>query len=147
MSGDVVTIHSRQDIEQRVKHVLLRINAWDYETPLAITLKPYTNPRSLSQNALSHKWYRELSESLIMEHTNATEQNMKLLMKRQFLGVEDIRVHGRIITDQVKHTSGLDKGEMCHYLDQVYNWAWEHNILLTVPENSEYQQLKNRQVE
>lgn len=144
--GDVVTIHSRKDIEQRTKHILKRINDWDYETPIAITLKPYTNPRTISQNALFHMWCREMSDYFIKKVPTSTPDNMKLMMKMKFLGLENIKIGNTTIHNQVKHSSSLDKGEMVHFLDQVYHWARDNGVLLTVPSDSEYQKLKNQQV-
>lgn len=145
--GDVVTIHSRKDIEQRTKHILKRINDWDYETPIAITLKPYTNPRTISQNAMLHMWCRQLSAHYLKKVDTATPENMKLMMKQRFLGVEDIKIGKTIIQSQVKHSSGLDKGAMVHFLDQVYHWGKDNGVLLSVPLDSEYEKLKNQQVE
>lgn len=144
--GDVVTIHSRKDIEQRTKYILARIKDWDYFAPLAITLKPYTNPRTISQNALLHMWCREMSDHFIKKIPTSTPDNMKLMVKMKFLGLEDIKVGKTIIQNQVKHSSDLDKGEMVHFLDQVYHWARDNGVLLTVPKESEYQKLKNQQV-
>jgi len=145
--GDMVTIHSRKDIEQRTKYILARIKDWDYFAPLAITLKPYTNPRTISQNALLHMWCRQLSAHYIKKVDTATPENMKLMMKQRFLGVEDIKIGKTIIQGQVKHSSGLDKGAMVTFLDSVYHWGRDNGVLLLVPLDSEYEKLRNQQVQ
>ena len=145
MNGDYILIQSRANVALCAKHLLKRIDDWDYTAPLSIVLKPYYNPRSINQNALLHIWCREMSEHFIGKIPTSTPDNMKLMMKLKFLGLENIQVGKTIIKDQVKHSSGLDKGEMVHFLDQVYHWAKDSGLFLTVPEHSEYQKLKNQQ--
>lgn len=86
-----------------------------------------------------------MSKKFIAKVPTATPENMKLMMKQRFLGAEDIKIGKTIIENQVKHTSDLDKGEMVHFMDNVYHWARDNGIFLEVPENSEYQKLKNQQ--
>jgi len=144
--GDFIKVDGRVDIEKRVQYLTKRMHEWDYTTPLTIVLKPYFNPRSINQNALLHMWCREMSDYFIKNIPTSTPDNIKLMIKMKFLGLEDIKVGKTIIQNQVKHSSTLDKGEMVHFLDQVYHWARDNGVLLTVPSDSEYQKLKNQQV-
>jgi hypothetical protein len=143
--GDFIKIGNLLEIEKRLPHLIKRVNEWDYARPLCITLKPYTNPRSLNQNALFHVWCKTMSEKFIEKVPTATPENIKLMMKQRFLGTEDIKIGKTVIENQVKHTSDLDVGEMVHFMDNVYHWARDNGILLEVPQNSEYQKLKNQQ--
>jgi len=86
-----------------------------------------------------------MSEHFINKIPTATPENMKLMLKHRFLGVEDIKVGKNVIEGQVKLTRSLTKGEMVHFMDNVYHWARENKCLLTVPADSEYQKLLNQQ--
>ena len=143
--GDFIRVGNLLEVEKRLPHLIKRVNEWDYSRPLCITLKPYTNSRSLNQNALFHVWCKTMSKKFIAKVPTATPENMKLMMKQRFLGAEDIKIGKTIIENQVKHTSDLDKGEMVHFMDNVYHWSRDNGIFLEVPENSEYQKLKNQQ--
>lgn len=52
-----------------------------------LQVKPWREKRSLSQNALSHMWYTEISEYLIARgKTFATPEWVKDAMKHTYLG-------------------------------------------------------------
>ncbi|HAW8392622.1 TPA: hypothetical protein JLU40_003886, partial [Escherichia coli] len=54
-----------------------------------MVLKPWRERRSLSQNALSHMWYSEISEYLISRgKTFATPAWVKDALKHTYLGYE-----------------------------------------------------------
>ncbi|ENE3468456.1 YbcN family protein, partial [Escherichia coli] len=87
-----------------------------------MVLKPWREKRSLSQNALSHMWYSEISEYLISRGKSfATAAWVKDALKHTYLGYEtkdlvDV-VTGEITTIQsLRHTSDLDTGEMYVFL-------------------------------
>ncbi len=90
-----------------------------------MVLKPWREKRSLSQNALSHMWYSEISEYLISRGKSfATSAWVKDALKHTYLGYEtkdlvDV-VTGEITTIQsLRHTSDLDTGEMYVFLCKV----------------------------
>jgi len=143
--GDFVKIDSVHDIDKRMKYLTKRIEGWDFSTPLIVTLKNYTNPRSLNQNALLHVWCRQMSDHFLTKIPTATPENMKLMMKHRFLGVEDIKVGNKLIEGQVKSSSRLDKGEMVHFMDNIFSWAADNGCFLSVPADSEYAKLKEIQ--
>ncbi|HCR0458369.1 TPA: hypothetical protein OMS79_004830, partial [Enterobacter hormaechei] len=83
-----------------------------------LQVKPWREKRSLSQNALSHMWYKEISDYLIARgKTFATPEWVKDAMKHTYLGYEskdrvDV-VSGEVTTVQsLRHTSELETGEM-----------------------------------
>lgn len=118
---------------------------WDFSTPVTWKPQKYRNVRSLSQNALLHIWVRELAEYFVSKGANAAttnEETVKLFVKQQFLGLEDIVVGKTVIPGQVKRTSKLDKGEMYFFMDQVYHWAIEFGLTLSLPEDSEFARLR-----
>tara|TARA_B110000977_G_C10789197_1_gene381738 strand:- start:142 stop:606 length:465 start_codon:yes stop_codon:yes gene_type:complete len=148
--GDFVSIKSKADIEIKLPFILKRIENWDFTTPLAVKLQKYENPRSTSQNALSHMWYKQISVEMAKKghkvEYGKPEEVWKLFLKQRFLGVESYSIGEKVnITDQIKSTSKLTKGEMVHFLDNVYHWAASQKILLIIPADSEYAELLNQQ--
>jgi len=143
--GDFVQINSKSEIEKRLPFLLKRIEGWDYSSPLVLKLEQYQDPRSLSQNALFHVWCGQMSEHFIKKIPTATKDNLKMMMKQRFLGTYDIKIGKTSIEGQVKSTTSLKKGEMVNFMDQVYHWGLDNGVLLTVPEDSEYQRLKAKQ--
>ena len=116
--------------------------------PVSVQLKSHTK-RSLSQNALAHKWFGELSTWLISKGKDfATSEWTKSAMKSTFLGYVEV-VDTDVITGkktsrkELRHTSSLDTGEMKLFMDMVYGWALDRVVMLTIPDNSEYRQLCN----
>lgn len=116
--------------------------------PVSVQLKSHTK-RSLSQNALAHKWFGELSAWLISKGKDfATPEWVKAAMKSTFLGYVEV-VDTDVITgkkttrSELRHTSSLDTGEMKLFMDMVYYWALDRGMMLTIPDNSEYRQLCN----
>ena len=116
--------------------------------PVSVQLKSHTK-RSLSQNALAHKWFGELSAWLVSKGKDfATPDWVKAAMKSTFLGYAEV-VDTDVITgkktsrQELHHTSSLDTGEMKLFMDMVYGWALDRGVMLTIPDNSEYRQLCN----
>lgn len=116
---------------------------WDFDVPLCLQPKKYVNPRSLSQNALLHVWFDTMAKHFSRKVDTNAEQ-MKALMKLKFLGTEDIIVGNTVIEGQLKRTSKLDKGEMMRFMDDVYDWALDHGVRLSIPEDSEYMKLRKQ---
>ncbi|EYE03410.1 putative phage protein [Escherichia coli 1-110-08_S4_C1] len=114
-------------------------------------LEIWREKRSLSQNALSHMWYSEISEYLISRgKTFATPAWVKDALKHTYLGYEtkdlvDV-VTGDITTIQsLRHTSDLDTGEMYVFLCKVEAWAMNIGCHLTIPQSCEFQLLRDKQ--
>lgn len=116
-----------------------------------LILKPWKEKRSLSQNALSHMWYGEISEYLIKSgRTDATPEWVKRNLKKTYLGSQQVEytdfVTGeKVSTWEPRHTSELDTGEMHFFLNQVELWCSQFGLALTIPFDSEYQKLKEKQ--
>lgn len=143
--GEFVKISNVHEIEQRLPFIVKKIKEWDYSSPLCIKYSVYSEPRTVSQNKLFHLWCKQLSAAFIKKAPNSTPENMKMILKFKFLGVEDLVIGKTIIKNQVKHSSDLDKGEMCFFLDQIYHWAVDLGVFLLIPEQSEYAKLKQKQ--
>ena len=120
------------------------LDEWDFESPLVIKPSKYTNPRSLSQNALLHTWFNAMAKHF-SQKVEVDADQMKLLMKSKFLGTEDVIVGKTVIEGQLKQTSKLTKGEMNYFMDRVHEWAADHGVNLPIPADSEYMKLMEAQ--
>lgn len=141
-----ITIIDSRDIEQLSQKLAEMVK----EGPVQVKLSG-RKARSLSQNALSHMWYSEVSRWLIGKGKDfATPEWCKDALKNTFLGVEDV-FHTDVVTgvstrrQELRHTSKLDVGEMKLYLDLVYHWCLDRGLMLTIPEGCQYQELCKRE--
>ena len=110
--------------------------------------------RSLSQNALAHKWYAEAAAFFVaMGRTHFASgapmnaESMKRNLKQTYLGEMIIRdtnlVTGEITErSELRKTSELDKGQMQAFMTCIDKWAADHGIYLSHPEDSEYMKMQ-----
>lgn len=118
-----------------------------------ITFTPWRESRSLSQNALQHVIYSDISTYLITKgRTDCTPDWVKEALKNKFLGWEP-RVYTDIVTGEKKvrevlrETSKLDKGEACHYITQIIAWAESIGLEIKIPAACEYREMLDKQSE
>lgn len=137
-----ITIIDSRDIDQLSQQLFQMLQ----DGPVGVKLTA-RKARSLSQNAISWMWYREISIWLKSKGKDfATDQWVHDAMCHTFLGHEDV-MDTDVVTgvstrrSALRGTSKLDVGEMKLYLDLVYMWCLEKGLLLTVPEDSEYKKL------
>lgn len=147
-------IYWKIDNKQQVDHVFKYIREWalefDYLVPLVLKPEAYKNPRTLTQNALMHIWFREIAEAMNkagmkIDGEDYTADDAKLLMKYLFLGTEDIIRGKLVIKDQLRSTRKLDKGDAQHFMDDIVDWCDGKNILLSNPAGNEYAKLREAQ--
>jgi hypothetical protein len=137
-------IRRKEEIPKVISNLHDWANEWDFSHPLSLTPKKYVHPRTLSQNALLHVWFDTMAAHFSKKVDTNAEQ-MKSLMKYKFLGTEDIVISKTVIKDQLRSTSKLDKGEMTHFMNQVYDWAVDHGVTLPMPADSEYMKMREAQ--
>ena len=146
--GVFVRFNSKDDVHKKAQYLMEDMLAWDFSKPLTVKLEEYKNPRSLSQNAMSHIWYREIAKAMEKKGHKVDYENpaeaWKLWLKKRFLGVSTVNI-GKHTLEEIKRTSDLNSGEMAHYLDQVYHWAIDLGIILTIPKECEYAEIKTKQ--
>ncbi len=104
--------------------------------------------RSINQNDLYWMWLGE-----IVDQTNARldegttsfiKEEMHEWLCEEFLGYET-RTVGRKEITTLRGTSKLLKGEMYFYMQQVDAFAHSKGFKLTIPDDSEYMKLKERE--
>ena len=136
-------VKDKAQLRQRIEFFQKYLESeWNWEYPAEWKVKRYSPKRSLSQNALFHVWCREMSDHFKEKGADITEERMKELIKYKILGTEDRKINNTIIPGQVRETSGLDRGEMMDFMDRVNEWAMDHGLFLSCPQDSEYMKLK-----
>ena len=116
--------------------------------------------RSLSQNALYWIWMPHIQKYLndtkpLLEDEygntyypdDYTTDEAHIIVKKLFLGVEPPVMKGNevFISEQVRSTTKLTKGEMNHYMTKIHHWMTSRDVYLPLPEDSQYMQLKEAQ--
>ena len=147
--GDFSIIRDKFELEKKLPFIIKQLEKWDYSEPCGVKIGVYVNAtvKSKSQSDLFHVWCREMERRWISKRPDCTEENMKMLMKRMFLGTEDIILGKHEIIGQVKSIKSLrNAGEWCFFLDQVYYWCADHNLHLDIPADSDYMKAKRKQV-
>lgn len=140
----VWVIRDKQHAPRVIDDLRSWVDQWDFNHALVIKPGKYTNPRSLSQNALVHTWFNTMAKHF-SKKVEVDADQMKLLMKNKFLGTEDVVVGSTVIEGQLKRTSKLTKGEMTYFMNQVHEWAADHGVNLPIPADSEYMKLMEAQ--
>jgi len=118
-----------------------------------LRLEPWSEKRTLSQNAMFHAWMGELSRYLILHgRPYCTPAWCKDAMKYTFLGFEettytDVTTGAQIVRETLRHTSKLRVGEMFQFMTKVQAWCLDIGCFVRVPVNSEYFALKRQQEE
>ncbi len=118
---------------------------------LRLIVKPWRECRSLSQNALAHVWFNEISAYLMKRGKSfATPEWVKDALKHSYLGYEeremtDVITGEKTTIHSLRHTADLETGEMNFFLSQVEAWAVSIGCRLTIPADCEYMRLRGQQ--
>ena len=146
MQGEFWRIENKQRIDEVFANLKQHIlDTWDWAKPLALQVKPYEGKRSLDQNSLFHVWIREMVAHFKPARPELDEEEMKSIVKYRFLGTESIKAGKIMIENQLRHTSKLKRGEMYHFMEQVNQWCLDLGLNLTVPDDSEFMQIRRSQ--
>lgn len=118
-----------------------------------VVVSEWREKRSLSQNALQHVIYSDVSEYLISKgRKHCTTAWVKSALKNQFLGWTETEFTdlntGEITNREVlRSTKDLDVGESCHYTTQILDWAQSIGCSIKIPAKCEYRDMLNKQNE
>lgn len=135
----------REYQEKKVNFDEWVLESWDWSKPLCIKPEEYQNPRSLDQNALFHVWIRQMVKYFKTKMPELDEQEMKDVCKLKFLGTETRKAGKITLENQLKETSKLKKGEMYHFMEQVYHWCLDLGLQLDTPADSEFMRIRKSQ--
>lgn len=101
--------------------------------------------RSINQNDLYWMWIGEIvRQTNEKSEAKFTKEEMHEWLKHEFLGYEN-KVIGKKKLITLCTTTKLTKGEMFYYMQQVDAFAHSHGFKLTIPDDSEYMKLKQRE--
>lgn len=119
-----------------------------------VDIRPWRDTRSLPQNSLFHQWCAVISQELQRRGGKEyTPEYVKEALKASFLGSEvverkNVLTGEMVTTEEIRHTSDLDKGEMHFFMERVWHWCLNVlGVILPTPDGSEYQKLQSEQVE
>lgn len=149
------TVTSQQMLDQVYRDALRGIEDHGF---IKLEWKAGSN-RSINQNDLYWMWLGEICDqantklpyTYIDEETGEeetiecmTKEEMHEWFCEEFLGYTTKRI-GRKEVSVLNGTSKLLKGEMYFYMQQVDAWSHMKGYKLTIPDDSEYMKLKQRE--
>ena len=101
--------------------------------------------RSMNQNDLYWMWLGEISQQTSERSgKDFKKDDLHEWLRAEYLGYESKYVGNKHIR-LLKSTTQLTKGEMYFYMQQVDAFAHQHGFKLTIPDDSEYMKLKQRE--
>jgi hypothetical protein len=113
----------------------------------------FRETRSLSQNALQHAIYDDVSKYLMSKgRADCTPEWIKDMLKNKFLGwvdreFTDVKSGEKTIHQVLRSTAALDKGESFTYTTAILEWASSIGCEIRLPAKCEYRELMDMQKE
>lgn len=102
--------------------------------------------RSNDQNSLYWKWMAELAKQAYVNSKQFDGETWAEFFKKYYCPDKQVDMPLGPPTI-VKSTTNLDTGEMHHYLNKIQAWCMSEGYSLTIPQDSEYQKLLDKQDE
>ena len=103
-----------------------------------LTVKVWRESRSLSQNNLYWKWLGEIAKQ---QSISKDAEIWHEIFKKYYCPEKVINEH-----ISIKSTKKLDVGEMHFYLNRVESYCIDRGYLITIPDDSEYRLLQEKQL-
>jgi len=139
-----VKIDSMDLIDQRLSGLGARLRmVWDFSVPVIVSIKPYQDHRTRSQNNLYWLWLSELGESFSTDTVRHTKDDMHDMLRHKFLGTEQYQI-GTEVFNRLPSTKHFPKGVMSQYMEQVEAWATDHGVLLPIPNDNDYSKYRDQ---
>jgi hypothetical protein len=112
-----------------------------------LTVKEWKETRSLSQNSMYWAWLGEINKQapLNCESKVSGSELWHEVFKHYYCPLKVISNKKAALN--IKSTKMLDVGEMTFYLNKIEHWCIDRHIILTIPHDSEYYKLIERQSE
>lgn len=111
--------------------------------PLRVSIKNGSK-RSLNQNSTLWMWLGELSVQIkVKSGESYSTDDLHEYFKQRFCPDQEITLGDKTI--YVKSTKRLTTGEMHFYMNQIHEWAVNAGFKLTIPIESEYREVMERQ--
>ena len=111
-----------------------------------VSIVEWREKRSLSSNNLYWMWLAEIDKQNPLTLVNSSYKGAELWHEvfKKYYCPPSIISNGDMEMEVVS-TKMLDVAQMHHYLAQIEVWAMNRGFKLTIPINSEYQELIDRQ--
>ncbi|QHJ84886.1 MAG: hypothetical protein [Caudoviricetes sp.] len=110
-----------------------------------LVVKVWKDKRSVDQNSLNWMWCTEIAnQANNVSDEQLSAEDVHEYYKKRFCPGKEKNVLGEIV--RIRSTKLLDTGEMHFYLSQIEYDATTKGLNLTIPSNSEYKKLQERQV-
>jgi hypothetical protein len=107
-----------------------------------VTIKKWREKRSVDQNSLMWLWLGEIANTVEVSGGYHRDKAWHLYFKKYYCPVKIISLP--VGQESVKSTKLLDVGEMHFYLNRIEQWAIDKMIVLPMPDDNEYQKLKDK---
>ena len=136
------TLTSSQSAEQCHRDIsaMIKEHGW-------VVVQLTAGGRSLSQNALYWTWLNDIT--VFINEKNKTDfkiNEMHLRIKHDFLGYDKPKKVGSVeVKERLKSSTRLTTGEMYYFMSQIDAWAAGFGLLLSRPEDCQYEKLKIKQ--
>lgn len=102
-----------------------------------LTLKPWKDKRSLSQNSLMWMWNTDISIQVNAISTEKlSKEEIHEFLKGMFCPEKEIEILGE--SKIVRSTKLLNSEEMTFYLRRIEVWCLNKGLKIRIPSNSEY---------
>lgn len=111
-----------------------------------VNIVEWRDKRSLSQNNMYWKWLGEIDKQSPLKCDSGSFKGSELwaeVFKKYYCPAKTI-TNGETELE-VKSTTLLDVGEMTFYLNKIEQWCIDRGITLTIPQDSEYYKLMEKQ--
>lgn len=107
-----------------------------------VTIKKWREKRSVDQNSLYWKWLTEIANTTEVGGSYYDSETWHCYFKRYFCPVKVVNLP--VGQTSERSTKRLDVGEMHFYLNKIEQWAIDKMIVLPMPDDNEYQKLKDK---
>lgn len=113
--------------------VSVMVGSLDLTQRFCVKISKAKSRRSLSQNALYHKWVGILGQHLGYHHDEMATELKELFLpaagRHHFIGLDNV--------EKVRlTTTGLSKSDMSQYMSAIDQFAAENGVLLPHPEDA-----------
>jgi hypothetical protein len=124
---------------------LLIQSIWKLDLNFAyrVNIVGWREKRSNDQNSLYWKWLGEIAQQAL--HISNDSEIWHEIFKKFYCPEKVVGPESNPII--IKSTKKLDVGEMCFYLNRIENYCIDRGYLITIPLESEYRELTDRQVQ
>lgn len=133
-----------------IRRAIEFLSSLNPEHTMQIEISKWRSPRTLSANALYWQWMSCLAAHVGTQGKLYSKDDLHDICRHKFLGYRSAGgrlADGSALSPQLKSTTGLTKGDMCHYMTQVDAWAVSIGCLLSYPDDSEYKKYAEMQTE